>query len=142
MMEIMNVVYEDRTPQAPMPSVYKMLATTMLRSKFEPGRGLGKNFDGIPEPLPIPSKNFHFGISYIPTKEELNEVGTRKKHDHDISKPIPDLYQSFFANVLEPETDDLVEGMERLIDEGDCAMISREHTMAPTIRDARPEEML
>ena len=36
MVEKMNAAFEDITPQTPMPSVYKMFATTMLRSGFEP----------------------------------------------------------------------------------------------------------
>ena len=112
--EIMSAAFEDTTPQTPMPSVYKMLARTMLRSGFEPGRGLGKNFDGISEPIPIPLKNFSFGVGYTPTKEELFKAEAWKKHGLDIPKPIPELYQLFIAKALESESDGLVEGMGRL----------------------------
>uniref|UniRef100_M1DL98 Gag/pol polyprotein n=1 Tax=Solanum tuberosum TaxID=4113 RepID=M1DL98_SOLTU len=142
MVEIMNAAFEDTALQVPMPQVYKMLATTMLRSGFEPGRGLGKNLDGISEPLPIPLQNFHFGVGYTPTEEELFEAETRKKHDFDIPKPNPVLYQSFVAKASEPEIDSLLEGMGRLFDEEDCAVISAECTTTPTIRDAEPGEML
>ena len=107
----MSAAFEDITPQTPMPSVYKMLATTMLRSGFELARGLGKNLDGISEPLPIPLQNFRFGVGYTPTKEELFEVEARKKHGLDIPKPILELYQLFVAKDLESESDGLVEGM-------------------------------
>ncbi|KAG5599252.1 hypothetical protein H5410_030622 [Solanum commersonii] len=62
MVEIMNVAFNDTTPQVQMPPEYKILAMTMLRSE-----------------------------------EELFEADTRKKHDWDIPKPIPELYQSYFA---------------------------------------------
>lgn len=52
--EIMNASFEDTTPQIPVPSMYKMLASTILRSDFEPGGGQGKNLDDISKPLPIP----------------------------------------------------------------------------------------
>ena len=68
MVEIMNAAFEDITPQTPMSSVYKILATTMLRSGFELGRGLGKNLDGIFETLPIPLQNFCFGVDYYPNR--------------------------------------------------------------------------
>ena len=67
MVEIMNVTFEDTTPQVPMSLVYEMFATTMLRSGFETDCGLGKNLDGIYASLPIPLQNFHFFISYTPT---------------------------------------------------------------------------
>ena len=114
----------------------------MLKSGFEPGRGLGKNLDGISEPLPIPLQNFRFGVGYTPTKEELFKVEARKKHGLDIPKPILELYQLFVAKALVSESDGLVEGMGRLFDEGDCAVIFEECTATPTIRDAKPEEML
>ena len=107
----MSAAFEDITPQTPMPSVYKMLATTMLRSGFEPGRGLGKNFDGISEPLPILLKNFRFGVGYTPTKEELFKAEARKKHGLDTPKPTRVLYQLFVAKALKSESDGLVEGM-------------------------------
>ena len=64
----MNTAFEDTIPQVPMSPVYKMLAITMLRSDFELGRGLGKNLDGIFEPLPIPLQNFCFGVDYYPNR--------------------------------------------------------------------------
>jgi len=72
----------------------------------------------------------------------LFESETMKKHDCDITTPIPKLYQSFVAKTLEPEIDGLVEGMGRLFDEDDCNVISVECTTTPTIGDARLGEML
>ena len=103
---------------------------------------MGKNLDGISEPLPIPLQKFSFGVGYTTTKEELFEVEARKKHGLDIPKPILELYQLFVAKDLESESDGLVEGMGRLFDEGDCAVILEECTAKPTIRDAKLDEML
>ena len=87
--KIMKIAFEDKTPQVRTPPMYKMLATTILRSSFEPRHGLGKNFDGISKPLSIPLQNYHFGVSYTPIEEELFKAEERKMHDHDIPKPIP-----------------------------------------------------
>ena len=39
-----------------MPSMYKMIATVMLQSRFEAGFGLGRNSQGIVEPIQVPVK--------------------------------------------------------------------------------------
>ncbi|KAK4738129.1 hypothetical protein R3W88_001826 [Solanum pinnatisectum] len=58
--ELVNATGDDLASQPPMPSVYKMIAAVMLRSGFEPGFGLGKHFQGIVEPIKIPTKGAKF----------------------------------------------------------------------------------
>lgn len=88
----MNIIFEDTTPQVPMSHVNKVFPTTLLRSGLESGRGLGKNLDGLSDPLPIPIKNFRFGVGYTPIEEELFEAEARKKRCRDILKLIRESY--------------------------------------------------
>ncbi|KAK4715842.1 hypothetical protein R3W88_014180 [Solanum pinnatisectum] len=76
-----------------MPSVYKMIATVMLRSDFEPGFELGKHFQGIVEPIQISAKVAKFGLGYAPTDDEAEMKN--KSVDQALARPIPHLYQSF-----------------------------------------------
>ena len=76
-----------------MPPLYKIFATTIPRSGYEPGRGLENDLDGIFEPLSIPLQNFLYGVGYALIEEELFEAEMMKEHECDIRKPIPELYQ-------------------------------------------------
>lgn len=49
--EIVNATEDDWTPGPPMPAVYKMIATIMLRNRFGPDLRLGKRIQGITEPI-------------------------------------------------------------------------------------------
>ena len=62
--EIVNAAKRDSTPTISMPSVYKMIATVMLRNEFKPGRGLGKNLQGIIEPIVILERGSKYGLGY------------------------------------------------------------------------------
>ena len=64
--ELINASDEDLAPQTPMPAVYRMIATVMLQKGFEPGFGLGRNFQGIIEPVPVLAKGLKYGLGYIP----------------------------------------------------------------------------
>ena len=75
-----------------MPSVYKMISTVMLQSGFEPGFGLGKNSQGIVEPIKVPVKGARYGLRYVPTDDDEK---TKKKKNQALAKTIPHLYKSF-----------------------------------------------
>lgn len=51
--EIANATKDDQMLEHLMPAVYKMIATVMLRNRFEPDLGLGKYLQGIIEPILI-----------------------------------------------------------------------------------------
>ncbi|KAK4715536.1 hypothetical protein R3W88_013874 [Solanum pinnatisectum] len=76
-----------------MPPVYKMIATVMLQSGFEPGFGLGRHFQGIIEPIQILARGAKFGLGYVPTDDEVELQN--KSVDQALARPIPHLYQSF-----------------------------------------------
>ena len=90
--ELVNDTDKDLAPQAPMPVVYRMIATIMHQNRFEPSFGLGRNSQGIIEPVPVLAKGSKYGLGYIPRDDD---VKMKKKKYQELSKPIPHLYQSF-----------------------------------------------
>lgn len=61
MVEIVNAIEKDPTPQIPIPYIYKMVVTLMLISGFEPSWGMGKNLEGIREMIMILKKHLGMG---------------------------------------------------------------------------------
>jgi len=136
--ELVNATGDDLASLPPMPSVYKMIATIMLQSGFEPGFGLGKHFQGIVEPIQIPTKGAKFGLGYVPTDADEAEM-KNKNIDQALARPIPHLYQSF--PVRENVNDGgLREGICGLFEEIDAVIDGEAGTSG--IRDAEPEEQL
>ena len=119
-----------------MPSMYKMIATVMLQSRFEAGFGLGRNSQGIVEPIQVPVKGTRYGLGYVPTDDDEK---TKKKKDQALAKPIPHLYQSFpVCEYVEQE--DPREGICGLFEEIDA--IIEEEVDLTVFHDAEPGEML
>ena len=119
-----------------MPAVYKMIATVMLQSGFEPGFGLGRNAQGIIEPVPVLATGSRYGLGYIPTDDDMK---LKRKRDQGLTKPIPHLYQSFpVRERAEPEDDG--EGICDLFQEINA--IIEEEAEPAGIRDAEPGEIL
>ena len=87
--EFVNATDEDLALQTPMLAVYRMIATVMLQSGFEPGFGLGRNSQGMIEPVPVLATGSKYGLGYIPTDDDLKIKG---KKDKELTKPIPSLY--------------------------------------------------
>ena len=50
-LELVNATGDDLASQPPMPSMYKMIAMVMLQNVFKPSFELGRNFQGIIEPI-------------------------------------------------------------------------------------------
>ncbi|XP_010322042.2 uncharacterized protein [Solanum lycopersicum] len=92
MVELVNATDEDLAPQAPMPAVYRIIATVMLQNGFKPGFGLERNSQGIIEPVSVLAKGSKYGLGYIPTDDD---VKMKKKKDQELAKPIPHLNVSY-----------------------------------------------
>ena len=134
--ELVNATDEGLAPQTPMPAVYKMIAMVMLQSGFEPGFGLGRNAQGIIEPVPVLATGSRYGLGYIPTDDDMK---MKRKRDQGLTKPIPHLYQSFpVRERAEPEDDG--EGICDLFKEINAVI--EEEAEPAGIRDAEPGEML
>ena len=67
-------------PQTPMSVVYKMIATVMLQNVFEPGFELGRDFQGIIEPVSVLVKGSRYGLGYIPTDDDIKVNKKMIKH--------------------------------------------------------------
>ena len=108
----------------------------MLQNGFEPGFGLGRNFQGIIEPISVLVKRARYGSGYIPTDDDMK---TTKKNDQALSKTIPHLYQSIPVREC-AEHEDLGEGICDLFEEID--VVIEEVVELAGIRDVEPREML
>ena len=134
--ELVNATDEGLAPQTPMPAVYKMISTVMLQSGFEPSFGLGRNAQGIIEPVPVLATGSRYGLGYIPTDDDLK---MKRKRDQGLTKPIPHLYHSFpVREHAEPEDDG--EGICDLFNEINAVI--EEEAEPAGFRDAEPGEML
>ena len=134
--ELVNATDESLAPQTPMPAVYRMIATVMLQSGFEPGFRLGRNALGIIEPVLVLATGSNYGLGYIPTDDD---VKMKRKKDQGLTKPIPHLYQSFLVRKhAKPEDDG--EGICDLFRE--INVVIEEEVNPAGIRDAEPGEML
>ncbi|XP_069143469.1 uncharacterized protein [Solanum lycopersicum] len=134
--ELVNATDEGLAPQTPMLAVYRMIATVMLQSRFEPGFGLGRNAQGIIELFLVLATGSKYGLGYIPTNDD---VKMKREKDQGLTKPIPHLYQSFpVREHAVPEDDG--EGIGDFFKEIN-AIIDEEVNPAG-IHDVEPGEML
>nr|XP_025884692.1 uncharacterized protein LOC104646013 [Solanum lycopersicum] len=134
--ELVNATDEGLASQTPMPSVYRMIATVMLQSGFEPGFGLGRNAQGIIEPIPVLATGSKYGLGYIPTNDDLK---MKRRKDQGLTKPIPHLHHSFPVQERAELADD-GEGICDLFKEINAVI--KEEAEPAGIRDAEPGEML
>ncbi|PHT89889.1 hypothetical protein T459_05002 [Capsicum annuum] len=95
-MEIVSVVEKELTPNAPLPSVYKIITIVMLRSGCKPGRGLGKNLQGIIEPITVLEKASKYGLGY----QTIEEDKIKDELKMSLPRPLSLLYQSFFVREM------------------------------------------
>ncbi|XP_069155857.1 uncharacterized protein [Solanum lycopersicum] len=131
--ELVNATNEDLALNS-MPTVYKMIATVMLQNGFEPGFGLGRDSQGIIEPVPVLAQGSKYGLGYIPTDDDR-----KRRRDQELTKPIPHLYHSFpVREHAEPE--DGGEGICDLFKE--INTVIEEEAESAGFRDAEPGEML
>ena len=128
--ELVNATDEGLAPQTPMLVVYRIIATVMLQNGSEPGFGLGRNSQGMIEPVLVLATRSKYGLGYIPTDDD---VKIKRKKDQQLAKPIPHLYQSFpIREYAEPE--DCGEGICGLFKEINA--IIEEEAEPAGIRDA------
>ena len=60
--------------------MYKMIAFVMMQNYFEPGFGLGRNTQGIIEPILGLVKGARYGLWYIPIDDDLKTKKKMIKH--------------------------------------------------------------
>ena len=94
-----NHLKEGHRPVEPMLSKTSLrVAKEMIRWKYQVGKGLGRELQGIEEPVEIPSKLDTFGLGFHPTAKERVEMKEKKlaeKEGRDTPMVIPPLKYTF-----------------------------------------------
>ncbi|KAM3200928.1 hypothetical protein P3L10_033291 [Capsicum annuum] len=112
-----------------------MIATVMIRNGFELGRDLGKNLQGIIEPIVIPERISKHGLGYQPTRKYRVEVEPEKS----LFRPLPLLFQSF--PVREMSNDDgLGDGIGDLFEA--CNAVPEDLPESSGVKQIAPGEAL
>nr|XP_027124338.1 uncharacterized protein LOC113741048 [Coffea arabica] len=100
-----------------LPEASIMMAREMIRGGYEIGKGLGRELQGILEPIEIPTQKDTFGLGFHPTAKDRKEMQARKqaeKKGKQTALNIPPLYHTFPrpSEVIMPETKNFVEEIE------------------------------
>ena len=97
---------------------------------------MGRDSQGIIEPVPVLAQGSKYGLGYIPTNDDLK---MKRRKDQGLTKPIPHFYHSFpVREHAEPEDDG--EGICDLFKEINAVI--EEEAEPAGFRDAEPGEML
>ena len=97
---------------------------------------MGRNSQGMIEPVPVLATGSKYGLGYIPIDDD---VKMKRKKDQQLAKPIPHLYQSFLVREY-AEPKDCGEGIWGFFKEINA--IIEEEAEPADICDAKPGEML
>ncbi|XP_027150237.1 uncharacterized protein LOC113750467 [Coffea eugenioides] len=100
-----------------LPEASIMMAKEMVRGGYEIGKGLGRELQGILEPIEIPMQIDTFGLRFHPTAKDRKEMQARKqaeKKGKQIVLNVPPLYHTFSrpSEVIMPEIKNPVEEIE------------------------------
>nr|XP_027067607.1 uncharacterized protein LOC113693243 [Coffea arabica] len=103
--------------QSNLPEASIMMVREMIRGGYEIGKGLGRELQGILEPIEIPTQKDTFGLGFHPTAKDRKEMQARKqaeKKGKQTALYIPSLYHIFPrpSEVIMPETKNPVEEIE------------------------------
>ncbi|XP_027060688.1 uncharacterized protein [Coffea arabica] len=103
--------------QSNLPETSIMMAREMIRGGYEIGKGLGRELQGILEPIEIPTQKDTFGLGFHPTVKDRREMQARKqaeKKGKQTSLNVPPLYHTFPcpSEVIMLETKNPVEEIE------------------------------
>ncbi|XP_070030634.1 uncharacterized protein [Nicotiana sylvestris] len=100
-------------------------------SGYEPGKGLGKNLQGITKPIKLKKHGTTFGLGYEYTWEEFNHWSPPWHGPYyPLEHPIPQLEQTFqpFHTLYRSEEDEALAAIKNLFleDDMDCCVIFKE----------------
>ncbi|XP_027169433.1 uncharacterized protein LOC113769160 [Coffea eugenioides] len=103
--------------QSDLPEASIMMAREMIRGGYEIGKGLGRELQGILEPIEILTQKDTFGLGFHPTVKDRREMQARRqaeKKGKQTALNIPPLYHTFPrpSEVIMPETKNPVEEIE------------------------------
>ncbi|XP_071909679.1 uncharacterized protein [Coffea arabica] len=97
-----------------LPEASVMMAKEMIRGRYEMGKGLGRNLQGVLEPIELQGKKDTFGLGFQPTARDKKEMMNRKKAEKEgrqLIMNIPPLYCTFPypSEVIKSEVDPIEE---------------------------------
>ncbi|XP_027166352.1 uncharacterized protein LOC113766349 [Coffea eugenioides] len=97
-----------------LPETSVMMAKEMIRGGYEMGKGLGRNLQGVLEPIELQGKKDTFGLGFKPTARNKKEMSDRKrveKEGRQLIMSIPPLYCTFPypSEVIRSEVDPIKE---------------------------------
>ncbi|KAG5595571.1 hypothetical protein H5410_036803 [Solanum commersonii] len=72
-----------------------MVATTMLKYGYQPGKGLGLCSQGIVDPITLLGNQGTSGLGFKQSKRNGDETKNHKRTDWALPQPIPHIYHSF-----------------------------------------------
>ncbi|XP_071939928.1 uncharacterized protein [Coffea arabica] len=81
-----------------LPETSVMMAKEMIRGGYEIGKGLGRNLQGVLEPIEFQGKKDTFGLGFQPTTKDKKEMMNSKrveKEGKQLIMSIPPLYYTF-----------------------------------------------
>ncbi|XP_071912264.1 uncharacterized protein [Coffea arabica] len=81
-----------------LPEASVMMAKELIRGGYEIGKGLGRNLQGVLEPIELQGKKDTFGLGFQPTARDKKEMSDRKraeKEGRQLIMNIPPLYCTF-----------------------------------------------
>ncbi|XP_027158321.1 uncharacterized protein LOC113759941 [Coffea eugenioides] len=93
-----------------LPEASVMMAKELIRGGYEIGKGLGRNLQGVLEPIELQGKKDTFGLGFQPTAKDKKEMMNRKRAEKEgkqLIMSIPQLYCTFPypSEVIKPEVD-------------------------------------
>ncbi|XP_015161970.1 uncharacterized protein [Solanum tuberosum] len=92
-----SIALEKETPiiQPCLSSSSSMVATTMLKYGYQPGKGLGLSLQGIVDPITLIGNQGTSGLGYKQSKRNEDKSKNHKGTDWALPQPIPHIYHSF-----------------------------------------------
>ncbi|XP_027109268.1 uncharacterized protein [Coffea arabica] len=77
------VTSEDSKDERVLPAASVMMAKEMIRGRYEFGKGLGRNLQGILKPVEHIEKKDQFGLGFRPTARDIQEMKARKRAEKE-----------------------------------------------------------
>ncbi|XP_027072065.1 uncharacterized protein [Coffea arabica] len=99
-----------------LPETSVMMAKELIRGGYEIGKGLGRNLQGVLEPIELQGKKDTFGLGFQPTARDKKEMTDRKRAEKEgkqLIMSIPPLYCTFpYPSEVIRSVVDPIEGVE------------------------------
>jgi len=100
-----------------------MVATTMLKYGYQPGKGLGLCSQGIVDPITLSGNQGTSGLEYKQSKRNGDETKNHKRTNWALPQPIPHIYHSFIkpqgpemeASFTHEDIEEVIQDLSQLV---------------------------